>query len=892
MPAPVLEEFEAAVLTGDLETALERWRLVKALSRSRPAAKRPLKPLDHDHPMDMEPEEHTRHIRFHEREYRQLKAQLAHETDPEVQQAILEHMQRCVGHWHEHRKAKHCPKPKGKDCLVKPGDVERTPDPAALIGKKPAAGPAKPAAKPAPVQKAVEGKPPRKFSVCLFSLSEDAADLLRSWAYEHIPDADLAADGREKEPHITVRYGLHTDNGERVGDVLTHRKPVTVRVGNVSIFPGEEYDVVKLSVESSELHALHRQLAELEHTDTFPDYKPHITLAYVKPGAGAKYDGLKTPLSGEPLTFDTLVFSNQDRQTFPIRLGEPLQKAVDGGTVAAGSVEAITRFLEELCRQGVRQAEGRDLATGSKTRVLFQGIPLHIENPRGSTRRGTGPNGDWETTMAYPYGEIEGTVGMDGDPVDVFLGPERDAPFAYVITQHAIEKVQAWPGGCCPQCGEIPQDCPHDLDEEKVMLGFLSETEAVQAYCVGYDEPDRFLGPVATVPVETLLDYLRRSVQKSIPIPSIEKAGAMLGNRGIEKSEPSGEPGEGCPHCGALHERGDDGRCNRCGKPWVEGVEKAGATLGSRVAPPTPDPVLKALAHEKHPFLKPHPSGMLHLTTPYHKNFIKMFKEYVPQHARHWDKENKRWEVHPDYHGDTLKLLHQHFDASKHPRGAGGKFVPTGDHTPPKHPLHDAVVGALTHLHEQDAWSFKDQKFGQSLVKQSAGKQLTWKQIEAGHKLLGSYKEHLEPDHHDSLWGAGAQAALASHAEAQAAGATDTEPSTPNTESSTPNAQAAAPPSPPTEPLGPQGAAYLASLASPATVALYGGADILATVLQKNAYAGFLQGLQTLDELDGDWSEQKQSMHEILKLLEQHGATAAAKDAAAPVQKAVDVIFA
>lgn len=34
------------------------------------------------------------------------------------------------------------------------------------------------------------------------------------------------------------------------------------------------------------------------------------------------------------------------------------------------------------------------------------------------------------------------------------------------------------------------------------------------------------------------------------------------------KSQIKSHEGEDCPHCGASMERGDDGNCNRCGKPW------------------------------------------------------------------------------------------------------------------------------------------------------------------------------------------------------------------------------------------------------------------------------------------------------------------------------------
>lgn len=55
-------------------------------------------------------------------------------------------------------------------------------------------------------------------------------------------------------------------------------------------------------------------------------------------------------------------------------------------------------------------------------RTTFQGLPVSIENRKGSIRRGDG----WQTKMFYPYGYI--TCGTskdtpDGDCLDVYIGP-------------------------------------------------------------------------------------------------------------------------------------------------------------------------------------------------------------------------------------------------------------------------------------------------------------------------------------------------------------------------------------------------------------------------------------------------------------------------------------
>jgi Helicase conserved C-terminal domain/DNA polymerase Ligase (LigD)/SNF2-related domain len=63
-----------------------------------------------------------------------------------------------------------------------------------------------------------------------------------------------------------------------------------------------------------------------------------------------------------------------------------------------------------------------------------------------------------------------------------------------------------------------------------------------------------------------------------LPRPSVwlgERSG--LGWRDwLKSAEVRGPEDEYCPHCDARQERGDDGRCNRCGKPWPEPRVKKG----------------------------------------------------------------------------------------------------------------------------------------------------------------------------------------------------------------------------------------------------------------------------------------------------------------------------
>lgn len=167
-----------------------------------------------------------------------------------------------------------------------------------------------------------------QFSCLLFNLPGDIAYEVRQLG-EQIPSEDLAEDGRENNPHITLKFGLHTDETEEVRNAIQDFSPIAIQIGKASVFKGstgdeEEpptYDVVKLEVESESLHLLNSKVSKaLECTDTHPKYCPHITIAYVKPGLGEYYAKRLNLLEGRTLSFDRVIFSNKRREWNPIKL--------------------------------------------------------------------------------------------------------------------------------------------------------------------------------------------------------------------------------------------------------------------------------------------------------------------------------------------------------------------------------------------------------------------------------------------------------------------------------------------------------------------------------------------------------------------------------------------
>ena len=132
------------------------------------------------------------------------------------------------------------------------------------------------------------------------NLPDGLSDLLLKWGVAMIPEKHLYYDekgelGREKELHITTKYGLTGDRpSKELREILSTTVPFTVRLGKVSLFKNDEYDVVKVGVESPPLRNLNAAItAQCACAPSkFKDYTPHVMLAYVKSGTCSDLAGL------------------------------------------------------------------------------------------------------------------------------------------------------------------------------------------------------------------------------------------------------------------------------------------------------------------------------------------------------------------------------------------------------------------------------------------------------------------------------------------------------------------------------------------------------------------------------------------------------------------------
>ncbi len=122
-------------------------------------------------------------------------------------------------------------------------------------------------------------------------------------------------------------------------------------------------------------------------------------------------------------------------------------------------------------------------------RTSIYGLPIAIEQPRGSYRTGVDANGKrWATRMAAHYGYISGTKGNDGDCVDCFIGFYPQSDVVFVINQNIGGK----------------------FDEHKVCLCYPDAETARRGYMDSYERGWQGLESLVPLSISQLKWWLKR----------------------------------------------------------------------------------------------------------------------------------------------------------------------------------------------------------------------------------------------------------------------------------------------------------------------------------------------------------------------------------------------
>lgn len=167
--------------------------------------------------------------------------------------------------------------------------------------------------------------------------------------------------------------------------------------------------------------------------------------------------------------------------------GDPAAMAAEDARLAALAERAVPGYTPPTATQKLSSKY-------PKPRQDWHGLMIAIEQPAGTVRSGVDETGRaWSTTFRYAYGEVIGSEGADGDPVDVFMGLTPDAPEVYVVRQMKRKQWDVY-------------------DEDKVFLDFDSMDSAKAAYLAHYDDP-RFFGSIIAMPRDEFVKKVRATAK-------------------------------------------------------------------------------------------------------------------------------------------------------------------------------------------------------------------------------------------------------------------------------------------------------------------------------------------------------------------------------------------
>ncbi len=165
---------------------------------------------------------------------------------------------------------------------------------------------------------------------------------------------------------------------------------------------------------------------------------------------------------------------------------------MEQGAVDQAAHEAATSPQNALPEPTDAQKENGNYAKGH---VRVGGLDISIENPIGSERSGTDPDGKpWSVTMAAHYGYVRRTEGKDGDQVDVYIA--KGTPQDWDGPAFVVDQVN-------PSTGRF--------DEHKVILGVDAREEASKLYDAHFADASglRRRRAITQIPMQEFKQWLK-----------------------------------------------------------------------------------------------------------------------------------------------------------------------------------------------------------------------------------------------------------------------------------------------------------------------------------------------------------------------------------------------
>ncbi len=167
-----------------------------------------------------------------------------------------------------------------------------------------------------------------------------------------IPEEELATDGRESDPHVTIKHGLTGTDSRPLFDRLSAIGGLSAMPGELGVFKSPDHDVLFVRMSNPGDFSAFREAVEGCDCvpETHPEYVPHATVAYLKPGCGSKYEGRRVfnlPVPVEELRYHSptgradcmTVWPNADQMKMAMGPVMMANKPVKGPNLPAEEME-------------------------------------------------------------------------------------------------------------------------------------------------------------------------------------------------------------------------------------------------------------------------------------------------------------------------------------------------------------------------------------------------------------------------------------------------------------------------------------------------------------------------------------------------------------------------
>lgn len=140
--------------------------------------------------------------------------------------------------------------------------------------------------------------PPAKsheYGCIMLPIPDTTAQAITAYAAT-IDPAHLAVGGIETYPHLTLLYGLTTNDLKDVSNAVGKMRAPTIMFGDIETFPeGKDGVPLKFAIESKQVHDMNAKVRDMfPHVLLYPEYEPHVTIAYIKPEYASLYTGPST----------------------------------------------------------------------------------------------------------------------------------------------------------------------------------------------------------------------------------------------------------------------------------------------------------------------------------------------------------------------------------------------------------------------------------------------------------------------------------------------------------------------------------------------------------------------------------------------------------------------